>query len=86
MTSRSGIWNLSRVLSEADLLLWGICWALAPEDGADPANCSSGDWPHSEDRAIAAAWQALLDQRTNDQGDIDMSRYIEPEQTRTSGA
>ncbi len=32
-----GIWNLSRVLSDAGLLSWGIGWALAPEDGADPA-------------------------------------------------
>ncbi len=81
-----GIWNLSRVLSDAGLLSWGIGWALAPEDGADPANCSSGDWPDSEHRAIAAAWQALLDERTDDQGRIDMSRYIEPEQRRSSGA
>ncbi len=81
-----GIWNLSVVLSEAGLLPCGIGWALVPEDGADPANCSSGDWPDSDHRVIAAAWQALLHERTNDQGNIDMSRYIEPKQTRTSGA
>ncbi len=77
-----GIWKLSHVLSQANLLPCGICWALAPEDGAHPTNCSSGDWPHSEDRAIAAAWRALLDVRTDDQGLIDMSRYIEPEERR----
>ncbi len=55
------IWNLSVALSDAGLLSWGIGWALAPEDGADPANCSSGDWPDSEHRVIAAAWQTLLD-------------------------
>ncbi len=78
-------WNMSVALSEAGLLPCGIGWALAPEDGADPTNCSSGDWADREHRAIAAAWQALLDERTDDRY-IGMLRYSEPEQRRTSGA
>ncbi len=73
-----GMWNLTCVLEQAHLLVLGTCWALAPEDGPDPVNCHSGDWPGREYEAVTRAWDALTDERTHGQNRVDTSLYLRP--------